>query len=90
MDMNYPIRFLNGQDYYATRKCELSPEEIQQLSFIVYTKEELDQARRADQKRIGDLELQAQILNSNVKRLADLNDALTKRLNDLEKTADKK
>jgi len=57
--------------------------------FVVYTKEEIDQKQAADAKTITELQNKVASLTKDLKQLADMNDALTKRLDDLEKAAQK-
>lgn len=58
---------------------------IKKSTFKVYTVEEIDQIRTADQKKIAELQDTVTFLRKNVKDLSEMNDALTERLDELEK-----
>jgi hypothetical protein len=59
--------------------------ELAKAVFTVYTQGEIDSQRAADQKRIADLEAKLAVLEQNVRRLSEINDTLTKQLEDLQK-----
>jgi uncharacterized coiled-coil protein SlyX len=56
-------------------------------AFYVYTKQELDKQQAAQQGEIASLQEQVRTLIKNVKTLSETNDALTSRIETLEKTS---
>jgi hypothetical protein len=58
--------------------------DLSKLTFTVYTVEELNTRRTQDLKRTIDLETLTKILQRNVQDLAAANDALTKRIEEME------
>lgn len=62
-----------------------TPVDLNGQTFRVFTKEEVDSRLVNDEKTINDLNDLVRLLRQNVKDLTDLNDALAKRLDALEK-----
>lgn len=59
---------------------------IDASTFVVYTKDELDSLRAADQKTVAELKGIVTVLSKNLADLADMNDKLRKRLDEVEKS----
>jgi len=66
-------------------------EDVVSHTFEVYTRQEIDDKHTEDAKAITQLQDTVHMLQQNLKDLADANDALTKRLDEIEKQlADKR
>ena len=62
-----------------------TPEELASQTFRVYTQEEVDGITNPANVKIKNLESEVKILTSNINAMTKLNDALSSRLDELEK-----
>lgn len=62
---------------------------VNRVTFRVYTKEEVDAKQAQDKKEISDLQDLVAVLRQNLKDLSHVNDALAKRLDEMEKRLNK-
>lgn len=71
----------NQQTFYPG----MPPQDYENLFFTVYTQQETDARVTRDEKIVAEMQEKIRILRENVQKLSDVNDALTKRIDDLEK-----
>jgi uncharacterized coiled-coil protein SlyX len=76
----------SGSPGSAENRCGYNPPAGDSCLFVVYTKQEIDAKRAADAKAIAELQDTVAMLRRNLKELTEINDALTKRLDQMEKT----
>jgi|GEM_PF-6063546 len=76
-------------EYNIVAPPKLVDTEREKYVFTVYTQGEIDSQRADDLRRISALEDQLALLQKNVNRLSEINDVLTKQLEDLQKQAAK-
>lgn len=64
---------------------EFHIQEFRARSFLVYTKEESDAKRAQDAETVNELRDKVLLLEKNLRDLTEINDALTRRLEEIEK-----
>ena len=83
-----PLRETRSGD--STTWTRMVEADVAAHTFEVYTRQEIDDKRAEDAKAITQLQDTIHELKENLKELANANDALTKRLDEIEKQLEKR